>query len=224
MYLLELRDRLRDELVRLGRWEWAAEEFARLEGTRWEPEDADQSFLRVKGARDLNRRELAILRELVRWRDATARAADRATFRVMSNEVLLEIARLRPAEVAGLKGIKGMPRGILESRGGEILQCIGRGNAVAEDQLPRFPKAPRWDRDPDFETRVAALRAVRDEAAKRLDLDPGVLCSRERLESIARRQPSSLDELAEMSELRRWQVAELGSGVMRALGRGARVG
>jgi ribonuclease D len=223
MYLLDLRDRLREELVRRRRWEWAAEEFARLEGTRWDPEDADQAFLRVKGARDLNRRELAILRELVRWRDDAARAADRATFRVMSNEVLLEIARLRPAEVSSLKGIKGMPRGILESRGAEILQGVARGNAVPEDQLPRFPKAPRWDRDPDFESRVSALRTVRDEAAKRLELDPGVLCSRDRLESIARRQPGSVEELAEMSELRRWQVAELGEGLIRALKRGAKV-
>jgi ribonuclease D len=223
MYLLDLRDRLREELVRRRRWEWAAEEFARLEGTRWDPEDADQAFLRVKGARDLNRRELAILRELVRWRDDAARAADRATFRVMSNDVLLEIARLRPAEVSSLKGIKGMPRGILESRGAEILRGVARGNAVPEDQLPRFPKAPRWDRDPDFESRVSALRTVRDEAAKRLELDPGVLCSRDRLESIARRQPGSVEELAEMSELRRWQVAELGEGLIRALKRGAKV-
>src|SRR3954467_419139 len=61
--LLELRDRLKDELEQSGRWEWAAEEFARLEGTRWD-EDDGSGFLRMKGARDLSRRELAILREL----------------------------------------------------------------------------------------------------------------------------------------------------------------
>jgi ribonuclease D len=32
-YLLDLRDRLRNELEKLGRSAWAAEEFARLEGT-----------------------------------------------------------------------------------------------------------------------------------------------------------------------------------------------
>jgi ribonuclease D len=35
MYLLELRDRLKAELVRLGRWGWAKEEFERLEDTQW---------------------------------------------------------------------------------------------------------------------------------------------------------------------------------------------
>src|SRR5688500_1503566 len=60
MYLLELRDRLYDELAKKGRLEWAKEEFARLEGTRWEAEDPGTSYMRIKGARDLNRRELAV--------------------------------------------------------------------------------------------------------------------------------------------------------------------
>ena len=43
----------------------------------------------MKGARDLTRRELAILRELVPWRDEIAGQLDRATFRVIGNEQLL---------------------------------------------------------------------------------------------------------------------------------------
>ena len=93
MYLLELRDRMREALERAGRWEWAREEFQRLEGLRWEEEEAGAAFFRVKGARDLSRRELARLRELVQWRDSVAAEMDRATFRVAGNEVLLEAAR-----------------------------------------------------------------------------------------------------------------------------------
>ena len=72
------------------------EEFARLEGTRWEETDGQDAFFRIKGARDLTRRELAVLRELVPWRDSVAQAMDRATFRVIGNEQLLEIARVHP--------------------------------------------------------------------------------------------------------------------------------
>lgn len=217
MYLLALRDRLKEELERKGRWEWAREEFARLEGTRWEPEDPAQSFLKLKGARDLSRRELAVLRELVQWRDAVARDLDRSTFRVVGNEVLLEIARTRPRSIEELGAIKGMPRGILDSRGRVILDGVARGEAVPEAELPRFPRSPRWERDPDFDVRVGALKAVRDAAAQRLDLDPGVLCSRDRLESIARRQPTTLEELAEVPGIRRWQVLELGDAFLDAM-------
>jgi ribonuclease D len=216
-YLLPLRDRLSEELARAGRLEWAGEEFALLEGTRWPAEDGDSAFLRIKGARDLTRRELAILRELVPWRDTVAKQADRATFRVIGNEQLLAIAKEQPDTRDALAAIKGMPRGLLESRGAELLAAVRRGRAVPETELPRFPRAPRWDRDPDFDARVGALKAVRDEAAQRLDLDPGVLGARERLEAVARKNPATLEDLGQISELRRWQVEVLGKGFVRAL-------
>jgi ribonuclease D len=215
--LLALRDRLAGELERLGRTAWAREEFARLEGTKWPPEEPATAFLRIKGARDLDRRELALLRELVPWRDAVAREADRATFRIMSNETLFEVARSAPSTREELARIKGMPRGLLERRADELLDAVRRGLAVPDDQLPRFPRAARWERDPDFDARVSALKTVRDAAAQRLDLDPGVVASRERLEAIARRRPATLDELAEIPDLRRWQIEEMGEPMLEAL-------
>jgi ribonuclease D len=216
-YLLELKDRMSAELARMGRMEWAREEFALLEGTRWGDDDPSLSFLKLKGARDLSRRELAVLRELVPWREGVAGQMDRATFRVLGNEQLLDIARSQPQTREALGKIKGMPRGILEQRGNELLDAVRRALAVPEGELPRFPKAPRWDRDPEFDARVSALKTARDAAAKRLALDPGVLCSRDRLEAVARRNPATMDEMREIPELRRWQVAELGDAFVAAL-------
>ena len=174
-------------------------------------------FLKLKGARDLNRRELAVLRELVPWRDGVARQLDRATFRVLGNEQLFDIARTHPSTRDALAKLKGMPRGILEQRGGELLDAVKRGLAVPESDLPRFPKAARWDRDADFDTRVSALKTARDAAAKRLTLDAGVLCSRDRMEAVARRNPASVDEVMEVTELRRWQAQELAASFVAAL-------
>jgi len=217
MHLLGLRDVLRAELEAKGRLAWAAEEFARLETIGWAAEDPAAAFLRIKGARDLTRRELAIFREVVQWRDATALALDRATFRVVGNETLFELARLAPRTRDALGKVKGMPRGILERAGDAILAAIGRGLEVPEAELPRFPKAARWDRDPDFDHKVGALKAVRDAAATRLDLDPGVLCSRERLEAVARLLPREVDDLTRIPEFRRWQIAEMGAGFVQAI-------
>jgi ribonuclease D len=217
IHLLELRDRLEHELERAGRLDWAREEFALLEGTRWSDEDSGDAFLRVKGARDLSRRELAVLRELVQWRDGVASQLDRATFRVVGNEQLLEISRRHPASVEQLSTIKGVPRGMIEGRGRDMIDAVTRGLAVPENALPKFPRAPRWDRDPDFDVRVAALKTVRDAAALRLDLDPGVLCARDRLEAVARKNPKSLDELADVRELRAWQRGVLGEDFLKAL-------
>ncbi len=217
MHLLGLRDILHDELKAKDRLSWAKEEFLRLEQIGWAAENPSNAFLKVKGARDLTRRELAIFKELVIWRDATALKLDRATFRVVSNEVLFDAAKTAPATKDALGKLKGMPRGILERAGDEVLAAIARGQEVPEAELPRFPKSARWDRDPDFDAKVGALKAVRDEAAARLELDPGVLCSRDRMEQVARLLPAEVAVIAQIPEFRKWQIGVLGEGFVKAL-------
>jgi ribonuclease D len=173
--------------------------------------------MRMKGARDLNRRELAVLKELVDWRNAVAGEHDKATFRVLGNEPLFEIAKTHPRDRAALSAIKGMPRGILESRAHGLIDAVERGLAVPENDLPKFPRGPRWDRDPEFDTRVSAIKTVRDQVAATLDMDTGVLFSRERMEAVARTNPASIAQLESMAELRRWQIEVLGAGIIDAL-------
>jgi ribonuclease D len=216
-YLLRLKDQMKGELQRRGRLHWAEEEFARLEGTRWEVEESMEGFLRLKGARDLSRRELAVLREVANWRDSVAAQLDRATFRVMGNEALFEIARRAPKNATELGAIKGMPKGMIERAGADIVSAIRRGMEAPEAELPKFPKGQRWNKDRDFDDKVARLKLVRDAAATRLELDPGVLCSRERLENVARSGAKTIEDLAAVPELRRWQIQEMGEGFLRAL-------
>jgi len=216
-HLLDLKDRLKDELRARGRESWAREECDRLESTRWPDDDPSTAYMRIKGARDLNRRELAVFRELVAWRDGVARDLDRATFRVIGNEQLLELARVQPMDAKGLLSVKGVPRGIVDRRADAMLTAMQRGRAVPDDSLPKFPRGPRWDRDPKFDERVALLKGARDALATALDLDPGVLCSRDRMEAVARRNPQSRDELSQIPELRKWQVDVLGGAFLKAL-------
>ena len=110
-----------------------------------------------------------------------------------------------------------MPRGMLERAAQDVLAAVKRGLEVPDAELPKFPRAARWDKDPDFDAKVSKLKAVRDEAARRLELDPGVLCSRDRMETIARALPRSVEDLAEIPGLRKWQIAEMGEGFVAAL-------
>jgi ribonuclease D len=216
-YLLQLKDHMKGELTRRGRLHWAEEEFAKIEGTRWETDESMEGFLRLKGARDLSRRELAVLREVANWRDTVAAQLDRATFRVMGNEVLFELARRAPKSVSELSAFKGMPKGMIERGGADIVAAVRRGAEAPEAELPKFPRGQRWNKDRDFDERVARLKAVRDSAATRLELDPGVLCSREKLENITRSGAKTIDDLASVPDLRRWQIEEMGTGFIRAL-------
>jgi ribonuclease D len=217
-YLPELRDILAGQLEARGRMGWAREEFALLTGIRAaDPDAAEPGWLRLKGAKALRGRELAVLREVWEWRDDLARRADRATFRVLNNEPMLAIAKAPPADLAALKAIPGIGNDQAERRGREILAAVRRGVELPEDQLPRIARQPRRPPDLAFEARLERLKVRRNALAEELELAPGVLCPNGTLEAIARADPDTVGQLEAVPELRRWQARTIGPALFDAL-------
>jgi ribonuclease D len=216
-YLLQLRDILRDRLAERGRLGWAQEEFALLEDIRASSsEQAEPGWLRLKGAKALRGRELAILRELWEWREDAARRADRATFRILNNEPMLTMARNPPADLAALKGIPGVSSDQAERRGRELLAAVKRGLELPESELPRLTRPARRAPDLAYEARLERLKAARNLLAVKYDLPPGVVCPNGTLEAIARADAKTPADLAGVSELRRWQLREFGEELLTA--------
>jgi len=217
-HLPALRDRLREALVEKGRLHWAEEEFRRREQTRWEePDESREAWMKVKGARDLPPRGMAILRELHAWREGVAREQDRATFRVLGNQGLLEMSANPPAGFSALKNVTGISEGLAQRRGREIMAAVEAGLAVPEAELPRWPRSPRWERDPELEARVEALKEARNRRAEALELDPGFIMSRAQLEEVGRARPRSTAELAALPGVRNWQVEAIGDALVKAM-------
>lgn len=216
-YLLQLRDILRDRLSERGRLGWAQEEFALLEDIRGAAVDqAEPGWLRLKGAKALRGRELAILREIWEWREGAARRADRATFRILNNEPMLAMAKSPPTEVAALKAIPGVSSDQAERRGRELLAAVKRGLELPEGDVPRLTRPPRRAQDLAYEARLERLKVARNLLAVKYDLPPGVVCPNGTLEAIARMDPKTAEQLAGVAELRRWQVREFGPELLAA--------
>jgi ribonuclease D len=218
-HLPALRDALREALAAAGRLAWAEEEFSHQEQVQWGPEAPDpDAYLRLKNARDLKGRQLAALRELYEWREAEARERDVAPFRVIGNDVLVAVARALPRNPAALSALREVPGSIADRRGRELLAAVDRAMALAEADLPARPRGPgRPLPDPAFEAAVERLKTARDRAAESLAVDRGFLMPRYQLEIIARARPGTLEELAAVAEVRRWQVEALGSGLLKAV-------
>ncbi len=217
-HLPALRDELRRQLDDMKRLAWAEEEFTRLEGLRWTPVNTNgDSYLRIKGARGLGRRGLALLRELAHWRDEVAADLDRATFRVMPNEALLTLSAGATRSIEALKQVSGVSPRLVETRGEELLSAIERGLKVPDKELPRFPRGERRTPDPSFDARVDKLKAVRNQAAQELKLDPGVLCPKGTLEALARANPATEAAMRKLPDVRQWQVDVLGKAFLGVL-------
>ncbi len=217
-YLPELRDVLKERLKTAGRLSWAEEEFELLTGVRWrESEPAEVAALETKGARTLTARELALFRELYVWRDQLARVQDRAPFRIAGNDTLFDLARHAPIGRNALSGIRGLGRGIREKQADEILAAIERGKEVPESDLPRYRRQPRHRPDPGFEVRLERLKQVRTSESTRLELPPGTLAPNWLLEAVAREVPGTVQDLAAIPGMRRWQSSVLGERLLANL-------
>src|SRR5690606_595252 len=178
---------------------------------------SSDAFLRIKGARDLTPRGLAILRELHKWREEVGRERDQATFRVLSNQAMLEMGLKAPTTTGELRGISGISEGLADRRGRDLISAVKRGLAVPESELPSFPVARRWERDPAVEQRSERLRVTRNRVAAELNLDPGFLISRAVLDEVARSMPATREELLAIPEVRAWQVEAVGDQLLETL-------
>src|SRR5690349_5162202 len=127
-HLKPLADRLKEELRTKNRLAWHQEACAQLiqDSTLNEPQDTDLIW-RVKGSHLLGRPGLAVLRELWRWREAEALAANRPPFFVLSHQTLVDVA----AAAAMNRAIEALlPRHLSERRRNGVVKAIKRGMAV----------------------------------------------------------------------------------------------
>lgn len=211
-HLIALAGKMKEELIALGRWEWALEEFTRLEQVRYRENDEDvEPWRKVKNLGNLDRRSLAIFRELYAWRDRVARTADRPPFKVIGNDALIEIAKAKTASLGELSRIKGVARYHLDRYGREIAAAIRGPLELPDSDLPEKNEPKPWLRDRALESRIDRLKKVRDRVATDLKIEPSVLAPRHVLTTVATN--GNLDAPA----MREWQKRLIGNDLLKAL-------
>ena len=207
---------LEEKLAAKGRLAWVAEECALLEQARFAPAEGPL-FLRFKGAGTLDRRQLAVLEALLQWRDREAARRDRPLFKVLGNRSLLALARSAPRTRQGLLAVEGVSPRLVDRFGRELLAAIETALQLPAEELPRYPRAERRQKDPAAEARLTRLKQWRREQAAELEMDPGILINNALLEEIARLAPRRAEELAQLGDLKNWQREVLGTGILAAL-------
>ncbi len=217
-YLIRLSEKLEKELKKAGRLEWAEDDFAALTQREWPQREFDKlGYLRLKGARRLDSKELAVLRELYLARDRRAREIDRPPFKVLGNRTLLEIAELSPHNMRELGEIKGITELILRRMGRDIMAAVRKGRKDGHGPIPKLEANGRRRRERRSERLLTRLKRWRVVQANELKMDQGVLCPNASLETIAWKNPRTGADLVGLRELKPWFVREFGDEVARAL-------
>lgn len=183
LHLPEVYRLLHERLMREGRLGWLADDFERLADPATYEVDPRVQYRRVKRASSLDRRSVAVLRELAAWRETEAQRRDTPKRWLISDESLIEVARRRPASTSELAAIRGVNDRVASRNASAVLAAIEAGMAVPDDELPRLPKR---DRIPTDAQPVAdLLNAVLRVRAREHGVAPGLIASRDDLERFA---------------------------------------
>ena len=139
-HLMPLYEKIKSKLDKLGRYEWIVDEMdlwqAQLEKTVDEPQ-----WHRVSGVANMNRKSLAIVRELWIWRDAEAKERNRASRRVLADDLIAELAKRGSADIDRLRAIRGFENRVAKSSITPISNAIQRALKMPKDDYPkRLPR------------------------------------------------------------------------------------
>ncbi len=224
-YLIPLRETLLAELEELDRVEEAECEFARIASANIpeKPFDPD-SWVRVKGSRDLPAKSRGLVKELYIARDAIAKRLDRAPYRVLHDSAILELAKKRPKSEDAYRRLRGVNRHLGKQDVDALLDAVRRGAEVGEIPVPRGkgrrkPWEPNGDGrlTPEQEGVFDALRKWRVVRAKARGVDVSRVATTSLLMTIAQAAPSSLEELGAVEGVEPWRVREYGEDILEVL-------
>lgn len=183
IYLGQAYQQLSRQLRQLGRERWLDEDFRLLadETTYTLPEG--EIWQRVKGRQRLKGVELAVLQALAVWREQQARQADRPRRWIIKDEVLIELARRRPARTQQLERIRDLENATVKRHGDRLLKLIEQSSNLPKAQWPGERASP-VRLSPNQEAIADMLMCCLRLLAEQHRIAPIALASRRELEQL----------------------------------------
>jgi len=197
IYLKKLRDILGGELEKKGRLEEAMGQFAQICKIEPTPMRFDESgFLTLKGARQLNGRGLAVLRELYIAREVAAIKKNTPSFKVISEDLMLRLSVAPREGLHNLSIFKGVSGYVLSNHGQWIREALQKGLKAPEYNVPH--REISREKRAYFETvknRFRTLKLWRKETAARRNMLPEAIMGNDILERLAMAQLRSVADI-----------------------------
>jgi ribonuclease D len=211
-FLVPLYERLTGELVSLGRLDWAFEDSAALLDTSRFEEDAEAAYLRVKGAGNLDCRQLAVLRLLAAWREREARQRDLPRRFVLKEDLLLGLATRRPQDAQELRRLPSFDSRQAARDGADWLRLVEQAEALPEEELPpRLTGKPFSPAARRLEDRLR--ERVRRKAAA-LGVPAEILAPRRALDALLRLSVGKAEPRLPR-ELQGWRAGVIGEELLK---------
>ncbi|RCS56021.1 ribonuclease D [Bremerella cremea] len=135
IFLDSIYQQLVAEIEKLGRTEWMVAEMNRFQQA-WEDYSTRPGWRSVSGIGNLNRRSLAIVRELWTWRDHHARSQNVPPRRVLRDDLVVELSKRKSSNISQIKALRGMNRRDLDPYIQDLADCVRTALELPDDQCP----------------------------------------------------------------------------------------
>ncbi len=206
-YLLPVWRRLSGRLEQLGRIDWAREEFARLTANATPDESGvlagAEKWRKLRGLGSLDRRRLAVVRELYTWREETAARTNRPPRAIVRDDLLIEIARRNPTKARDLQVVRGLPRRDLDA----IVEVVERARALPIEQCP--PVAEREQEPTQASLITSVLMAALGDFCAREHLAPNLAATTQDVKLLVRARLHDEAAPAESLLTRGWRAVHV---------------
>jgi ribonuclease D len=140
-FLVVAAETLIEKLEVSGRKAWALELSAKWEDpSLYEPDPEGLAQKLAKSGR-MDPRTFATLRELMRWREERVRALNLPRRWVADDQVLLDLANVKPKDVEHLAAFRGLNKGEMKASADKILAAIRLGGETTDSKAPESKRA-----------------------------------------------------------------------------------
>lgn len=126
-HLVELGEKLLEQLDQLGRRQWALDLSTKWEDVSIYDPAPEVIAAKVDARGSLDSRGFGSLIELVRWREGRVKQLNRPRKWIADDGILLNLAQVHPKDLEHLKAFRGLQAGEIQKSGETILEAIWRG-------------------------------------------------------------------------------------------------
>lgn len=159
-------------------------------------------YQKIRGVKGLDRRKLAVMKELTLWREQEAKTINRPRGHVVTDSILLEIVRKKLDTLQKIAQETDISERKIALWGEAIIDAVEKGRNTPENQLPQLQRSTRLNRK-ETETLDRLNEFIRLKS-KVQGIDPALIGNNSELRNLVK-FPSNTSEIQVLRQMDGWR-------------------
>ena len=130
---------------------------------------------------------------------------------------MIKLAEAKPANLRRLKKTNALSARQIDMYGNVLVEAINKALNMLENKLPVYPRSKAPVEKPEVTERIKALKPLRDNKAKALEINPSLVLTNTMINTLAIHNPLDKSDIERIKGLKNWQKEEFGEDITAIL-------